>query len=211
MFLHKGALYFLNISERTSGQKIVWSFVLFFFFPSFNIFIWRNFSREEATSVFCDSFITLIVNHLPRTFAPCCRRRIWGKLKIMQSAELCQVIILISPHDWKEMTGLKFRFWTLSSVSGVFEDLGASSPSTHLRSFLPSFQKLPSFKIYLLSCGDMRCFPCSQGTVVPFGPKMVSSAVRTPSCREPRRWPNSWARSFGAVEVGLPILSEKIT
>ena len=113
--------------------------------------------------------------------------------------------------DRSEVLVLMSELRKLSSVSGVFEDLGASSPSTHLRSFLPSFQKLPSFKIYLLSCGDMRCFPCSQGTIVPFEPNMVSSVVLTPSCREPRRWPNSWARSFGAVEVGLPILSEKIT
>ena len=93
------------------------------------------FSCFEAISVFFDSFITLGINHLPRTFAPCCRRRIWGKLKIMQSAELCKVIILISPHDWKEMTDLKFRFWKLSSVSGVFEDLGASFRFTFYQVF----------------------------------------------------------------------------
>ena len=103
-------LFFNGQTLVTSEQKLDWSFVFFFLHLIFSFE--EMFSREEATSVFCDSFITLIINHLPRTFAPCCRRRIWGKLKIMQSAELCQVIILISPHDWKEMTGLKFRFWT---------------------------------------------------------------------------------------------------
>ena len=125
------------------------------------------FSRFEATSVFCDSFITLIINHLPRTFAPCCRRRIWGKLKIMQSAELCKVIILISPHDWKEMTGLKFRFWKLSSVSGVFEDLGASSPSTHLRSFYQVFKSYQALKSTYLQLETWDVSPLDKGFLCP--------------------------------------------
>ena len=121
------------------------------------------FSRFEATSVFCDSFITLSINHLPCTFAPCCRRRIWGKLKIMQSAELCKVIILISPHDWKEMTDLKFRFWKLSSVSGVFEDLGASFRST----FYQVFKSYQALKYTYLVVGTWDASPVHKGLLCP--------------------------------------------
>ena len=121
------------------------------------------FSCFEAISVFFDSFITLGINHLPRTFAPCCRRRIWGKLKIMQSAELCKVIILISPHDWKEMTDLKFRFWKLSSVSGVFEDLGTSSQS----SFYQVFKSSQALKSTYLVVETWDASPVHKGLLSP--------------------------------------------
>ena len=55
----------------------------------------------------------------------------------------------------------------LSSVSGVFEDLGASSPSTHLRSFYQVFKSYQALKSTYLQLETWDASPLDKGFLCP--------------------------------------------
>ena len=131
-------LFFNGQTLVTSEQKLVWSFV--FFFSSFNIFIWRNVftfrsnfcflrffyhTQHQSSSSYIRSMLSTknlrqVENH--------------AKCRTMQSNNSDQPSWL-EGNDRSEVLVFMSELRKLSSVSGVFEDLGTSSQSSFYQVF----------------------------------------------------------------------------